>query len=193
MTVQLTVIPGEPSPGRSLRRSSLAAESILPAGQDPASARSWPLRCYLELRAVPVAVPIARRHVRNILQKWQIRALADTVELLVSEIVTNAVSASASVTGQQDEPGQQAGMLPVRLWLASDRHVVTIRVWDADHHRPRAQDAEPDTETGRGLLLVEALSAQWGCHVVEGQNGKIVWAVCALREGSGSNRDLSAL
>ena len=34
-------------------------------------------------------------------------------------------------------------------------------------------------ESGRGLLLVETLSTEWGCYVPDGQDGKIVWAVCA--------------
>jgi hypothetical protein len=37
----------------------------------------------------------------------------------------------------------------------------------------------PDAETGRGLLLIEALSTQWGFYVPDGGDGKIVWALCA--------------
>lgn len=62
----------------------------------------------------------------------------DPVELLVSEITTNAVCASATMTG-------------------------------------------PQRTTGRGLLLVETLSARWGCYAPEGLDrlgGKIVWALC---------------
>jgi hypothetical protein len=115
----------------------------------------------------------------NVLERWDMRALAHTVELLVSEIITNAVCASASLTDQQDETGQTTGAPLVRLWLTAHRHLVTIQVWDADHHQPRPQDAGPDAEIGRGLLLVEALSIRWGWHAVNGESGKIVWAVCA--------------
>ena len=44
------------------------------------------------------------------------------------------------------------------------------------------QDAGLDAEDGRGLLLVETLSAQWGCYAPDGPDGpggKIVWALCA--------------
>jgi hypothetical protein len=51
----------------------------------------WPLRTFLELGALPSAVPCARLHTRQLLWEWGLAAdLADTAELLVSEIVTNA-------------------------------------------------------------------------------------------------------
>ena len=55
----------------------------------------WELRTFLELGALPTAVPCARLHVRQVLWEWHLGALADTTELLVSELVTNAVHASA--------------------------------------------------------------------------------------------------
>ena len=105
--------------------------------------------------------------------------LADTAELLVSEIITNAVRASAPIVRQRRETGQAPRAQPLRFWLTSDRRSVLIQVWDGDHHHPVRQDAGPDAEAGRGLLLVETLSAQWGCYAPDGQGGKIVWAVCA--------------
>ena len=106
-------------------------------------------------------------------------ALADTVELFVSEIITNAVRVSASLPRRRRKAGPAPGALPVRLWLTSDLRRVMIGVWDGDHHRPTPLNAGLDAEAGRGLLLVETLSAQWGCYVPDGQDGKIVWAVCA--------------
>ena len=64
-----------------------------------ASTQHWPLRSYLELAAMPTAVPCARLHAKNILCEWGMPAFAGTVELLVSEITTNAVRASASLAG----------------------------------------------------------------------------------------------
>ena len=144
-------------------------------GQELVRTQEWPLHSYLELQALPVSVCSARRHARDILHQWQLGALTDAVELLVSEIVTNAVRASASLTA----PERKNGRAPrVRLWLASDRRSVLIQVWDGDDHRAVRQDAGLDAEAGRGLLLVEALSMRWGCHRPDGQNGKIVWALC---------------
>jgi anti-sigma regulatory factor (Ser/Thr protein kinase) len=144
-------------------------------GQELVRTRDWPLHSYLELQALPASVCSARRHARDILQQWHMGALSDAVELLVSEIVTNAVRASAGLTAADRRTGQAP---QVRLWLTSDRRSVLIQVWDGDDHRAVRQDAGLDAEAGRGLLLVEALSTQWGCHRPDGQNGKIVWALC---------------
>lgn len=61
---------------------------------------SWPLRSYLELGALPSAVPCARLHARLLAAEWGFEALAQTVELVVSELVTNAIRASEGVDGQ---------------------------------------------------------------------------------------------
>ena len=143
------------------------------------------MRSYLELAALPTAVPCARLHAKNVLHEWRMAAVADTVELLVSEILTNAVCASADLAGQQTRPGQAAGVPVVRLWLSSDQHRVLIQVWDSDHHRPAPQNAGLDAETGRGLLLVGTLSDRWGCYAPASQHGKIVWAIC-----TGTRQDL---
>jgi anti-sigma regulatory factor (Ser/Thr protein kinase) len=142
----------------------------------------WPLRTYLEFAALPTAVPCARLHARNVLHEWHLGPLADTVELLVSEIVTNAIR--ASVTAGQRGPGVPT----TKVWLISDGERVLIQVWDSDRHRPAPHDAGLTAESGRGLLLVQALSTEWGCYTPVGQEGKVVWAMCAvpgLHAGSG--------
>jgi len=55
----------------------------------------WPLRSYLELGALPTAVPCARLHARQLVWEWGLNGLAANTELLVSELVTNAVKATA--------------------------------------------------------------------------------------------------
>jgi anti-sigma regulatory factor (Ser/Thr protein kinase) len=147
-----------------------AARSIRPA---------WPLRSYLELDARPEAVRPARQHATTVARRWRLDALADTVELLVSELVTNAVLASAGRADQR--AGQRAGTPApqIRCWLASDRRQLMIHIWDAGRRLPVPQDAGPDAQTGRGLLLVATLSARWGCYSPHGRDGKIVWALCA--------------
>ncbi|HEY2575959.1 MAG TPA: ATP-binding protein [Streptosporangiaceae bacterium] len=126
----------------------------------------WPLRSHLELRALPASVRSARQHATTTLHEWQLQALADSVELLASELVTNAVRASASAAPQ------------IRFWLTSDRRSVLIQVWDGGHSHPIRQAGGPDAEAGRGLLIVETLSTRWGCYASQQQDGKIVWAVC---------------
>ena len=158
-------------------------EAVTQPGQDLARMQEWPLRSYLELRAMPACVRSARLHARNVLREWHIRVLTHTVELLVSEIITNAVHASANTgnrrPGTGASPTGQSPRAPwIRFWLTSDRRSVLIQVWDGDRHHPVPQNAGPDAEAGRGLLLVETLSTEWGCYVPDGQDGKIVWAVC---------------
>jgi hypothetical protein len=140
--------------------------------------REWPLRSHLELRAQPVSAGSARRHATATLHEWRLEALAGPVELLASELVTNAVRAlAAGCLPGPDNPAGRAAQ--IRFWLTSDRRSVLVQVWDSDRRHPVRQDSGPDAETGRGLLIVEALSTQWGCYAPERQGGKIVWAVCA--------------
>jgi len=87
-----------------------------------ANTQSWLLCSYLELAALPTAVPRARLHTKNILHEWRMAQLTDTIELLVSEIITNAVRASSSHAHRQDTAGQATGVPIVRFWLSSDGH-----------------------------------------------------------------------
>lgn len=141
--------------------------------------QEWPLLSHVELRALPGSVRSARLHTASILDQWSLGGLAETAELLVSEIVTNAVRASTPLVRQRHESGQAPGAQPLRLWLTSDKRSVLIQVWDSSHHGPVRKDVGPTAEAGRGLLLVETLSAQWGWYTPDWQGGKIVWAVCA--------------
>lgn len=132
--------------------------------QAPVTTPDWPLRSGLELAAYPTAVPCARLHARHITLEWGLRALAEPTELLVSELATNAIRASAGLLSPV-----------IRLCLASDRHDIVIRVWDGNDQMPARRDTGPDSECGRGLLLVESLSADWGSY--RKANGKVVWAM----------------
>jgi hypothetical protein len=67
------------------------------------------------------------------------------------------------------------GQVAVRMWLVSDLRQVVVFVWDASPRPPTRADPGADTESGRGLLLVEALSEHWGYFSPDG--GKVAWAV----------------
>jgi anti-sigma regulatory factor (Ser/Thr protein kinase) len=127
----------------------------------------WPLRSYLELGALPSAVPCARLHTRHLLWEWGLACLTDSAELIVSEVVTNAVQITQ--TGTRNAP--------VRLWLLADRTRLLMLVWDASPLPPVRVSPDGDTENGRGLLLVDALSTRWD-HFRHHSGGKVVWAVC---------------
>ncbi len=127
----------------------------------------WPLRSFLELGALPSAVPCARLHTRQLLWEWGLATLSQDAELLVSEIVTNAVQVTQA----------DAGNAPVRLWLLADRARLLMLVWDASPLPPVRVSPDGEAENGRGLLLVEALSTRWD-HFGHHSGGKVVWALC---------------
>jgi hypothetical protein len=171
------------TPGRSTaeREGSGAGPAFQPdrEGRGVPLPADWTLRSCLELGALPSAVPCARLHARQLLWEWGLTALAETVELLVSEIVTNGVRASvaaASCQGGEPPPG---GLPIVWFCLASDGRSVLVQVWDGSREAPAPQAVETDAESGRGLLLVEYLSAQWGTYAPEESSGKVVWALAA--------------
>jgi anti-sigma regulatory factor (Ser/Thr protein kinase) len=139
-----------------------------PTARKPRCAR----QSHLVLGALPSAVPCARLHARLMLTEWDLKPLAETAELIVSELVTNAVRASTGL------PERRPGLPTVRLWLSADHEHVLIEVWDADERMPVCGQPDPDAEHGRGLLLVEALSEDWGTYRPAGYPGKIVWARC---------------
>ncbi len=128
----------------------------------------WPLRNDLELGALPGAVPCARLHARNMLWEWGLDHLAETVELLVSELMTNGIKASRAMHH----------VPPVGLRISSDRTRVLIEVRDGNPHPPVPVQTDSTSEYGRGLLLVETLSERWDWHRAQG--GKVVWAIIRL-------------
>lgn len=129
----------------------------------------WPLRTFLELGALPGAVPCARLHTRQVLWEWSLSRLSESVELVVSELVTNAVAASESI----------ARVFPVRLWLVAGKAQVITLVWDANPRPPARAEITDEAESGRGLLLVEAVSERWDWYFPEQTGGKVVWALTA--------------
>ena len=138
--------------------------------------REWPMSTFIELGALPGAVPCARLHARQVLWEWRLEEFTNATELVVSELVTNAVQVSQALTGSRYDGRWMPGVPPVRLWLVSDGERIVIHVWDASHLMPEAQDAGLDAETGRGLLLISSMCTGWGTYTPEGATGKIVWA-----------------
>jgi anti-sigma regulatory factor (Ser/Thr protein kinase) len=123
------------------------------------------------LGALSTAPGCGRAWTRQVLREWGLDRLADECELLVSELTTNAVQASAPIADAV-----------IRLWLASDRERVVILVWDPSPQPPTPANLGQDAENGRGLLLVQALSLQWGWYFPastspDGHTGKVVWAI----------------
>ena len=115
------------------------------------------------------SVPRARRELLDTLAAWKLTDLEDTAVLVLSELVTNAVTHAGSPRGREIE---------TRFCRLSDGRL-RIEVHDAGDHRPVLRRAADTDEGGRGLLLVDAVTAhQWGVSS-RGGVGKLVWAVCA--------------
>ena len=152
-----------------------------PRDQGLRMAATWPLRTYLELGAFPGAVPCARLHAKALAWEWGLTS-GETVELVVSEIVTNAIQA----TRQLPLPGA------IRLWLLSYVARALFLVWVASPRRPVLPSEGPGDigEGGRGLMLVGAMSERWSWYQVPETGGKVVWALCgpSAEGGSGNAR-----
>jgi len=104
-----------------------------------------------------------------VLREWGLAEFAETAELVVSELMTNAVLAATELPD-----AFLLGLPVVHLRLLADQHGLVIEVWDSNPHMPTIQDAAPDEESGRGLMLVQALCQRWGSEAAPG--GKVVWA-----------------
>ncbi|MCX5394330.1 SpoIIE family protein phosphatase [Streptomyces sp. NBC_00094] len=105
----------------------------------------------------PAAVAGARRNASEQLAAWGLEECAFITELIVSELVTNAI---------------RYGRPPVRLRLIHDRSLV-CEVSDASSTAPHLRRARLFDEGGRGLMLVAQLAQRWGTR--HGREGKIIW------------------
>ena len=122
-------------------------------------------------------MPLARAHLRQLLSGWGQAELSPDAGVVVSELVTNSVAASA---------GLRLPAASVLVWLGSDWHCLLLAVADASPRPPVRLNLEPDTEGGRGLALVEALSSRWGWHPVSTTGlTKVTWAEWRLPSGAG--------
>jgi hypothetical protein len=156
------------------RRSG--APAAIPLSHHGHDLEHWPLREMLILGALEDAVPSARAHLRKLLSGWGWAELSPDAGVVVSELVTNSVAASARL---------QLAAAPVLVWLGSDWHCLLLAVADASPRPPVRLSLEPDAEGGRGLALVEAFSSRWGWHPtsVTGLR-KVTWAEWRLPSGT---------
>ncbi|MFC4610405.1 SpoIIE family protein phosphatase [Streptomyces maoxianensis] len=128
----------------------------------PAQVASWDLPN--ELATVSTARQLAARQ----LSEWGLEPLVTPMELIVSELVTNAIRHCDG---------------PRRLRLIQHR-VLTCEVSDTNASHPRRRHPRPLDEHGRGLYLVSRLSRRWGSR--SGADGKVVWAEQDLPSTAGA-------
>ncbi len=144
--------------------------------QAPTPSATWTVQSALAIAALPTATPCARLHARTIACEWGLGDQADTIELIVSELVTNAVQASMDQDGRPCYTAD-TGLACVHLRLSADGQTALVEVWDENFKLPEPTQASVDDESGRGLMLVDALAAQWGWDLAGSGRGKIVWAL----------------
>jgi anti-sigma regulatory factor (Ser/Thr protein kinase) len=119
-----------------------------------------PIRIGWSVWRLPDAVKHARRFTARTLRSWKVTEVSDVVLLVVSELVTNALV-------------HTHGEVRLDLTLTSDR--LRVAVTDSSPRAPaKPVIADWDATGGRGILLVEAVSASWGSVPVSG--GKQVWS-----------------
>jgi anti-sigma regulatory factor (Ser/Thr protein kinase) len=132
----------------------------------------------LTLAAVPSAVRCSRVFVRLGLRQWGRPSLAEDSELVISELVTNAVQATG-VTEVKPLWSQLAELATVHVRLLLFEHSVILAVWDRDSAPPVPGEPGTDSENGRGLSIVAALCERW--DYLPAKNGKCVWAELAIQ------------
>ena len=102
----------------------------------------------LRLTREPTAAAQARSQVRAVIRAWKVPVDPDIAVLLTSDLVTNAITHGDSET--------------VTLAIRCSRGHLRIDVYDTSRSLSMAVDEPVGTETGRGLVLVAALSTEWG-------------------------------
>ncbi|GII88773.1 hypothetical protein Ssi03_67630 [Sphaerisporangium siamense] len=112
------------------------------------------------LASEPVSVGTARELTRKTLTGWGLFHVVDDVELVISELVTNALI---------------HGSGPVTMALHHAGPAIIGAVSDGGGARLHVRDAEPEETGGRGLSIVQALAASWGIWPDADGMGKTVW------------------
>jgi anti-sigma regulatory factor (Ser/Thr protein kinase) len=122
------------------------------------------------LRSSPESVGIGRDFTRTTLLHWGMAALTDLAELVVSELLTNALRHGIpSARRLVDE-------CPIRLKLLGQTPYLMCMVTDPGAAIPVLRESGPFAESGRGLHVVESCCVRWGWHLLDG-GGKVVWAL----------------
>jgi len=123
----------------------------------------------LTIPAAPEAIKIARAFTRDTLRGWHLAGLADDAQLVVSELVTNAL-----VHTRDGDPSGPCPMIGLRL-MAQPPWLLCM-VTDPSRSLPLPRQADPDDCSGRGLQVIESCSSRWGWNLLD-EGGKIVWAL----------------
>lgn len=125
------------------------------------------------LPSIPESVPMARSHVRTALGFHELDQYADDAAIITSELVTNVIQHVCN------DGTETIGVTITRTWNPA---AVTVIVSDSSPEGPAVREVSADTEQGRGLQIVGALSARWGWHLEHG--GKAIFAILTKEAGA---------
>lgn len=112
-----------------------------------------PRESHVRLVVSLAAAATARAEVEAAIRAWRLPVDTDTAILLTSELVSNAVT-----HGDAEPSGY------VILGISCDTTGLRVEVHDGSASLPVLEDVPAEAETGRGLLLVASLSAEWGFY-----------------------------
>ena len=131
----------------------------------------------LALVTLPTSPFWARRYTRSFLDscKGMSKDTAETAELLVSELVTNAVRFAGNPASTR-RYSERANASLISLSIRHFREGLLIEVYDTDSNPPVLCDADADAGNGRGLMLIDALAKEWSYFFPPG-GGKVVYCI----------------
>lgn len=133
------------------------------------------------LPAIPSSVAFARAYTRMIIARHEPGVDADAAESVISELVANALQHAYHDKASMDEV--------VHVEVASFGRGVVVSAFDLCDEPPVLREADQDAERGRGLRVVDALSAGW-CWAPRAGGGKVVYAL--ITDGTGADASAGA-
>jgi anti-sigma regulatory factor (Ser/Thr protein kinase) len=116
-----------------------------------------------ELTPRPESAKVARDFTKMTLREWRMARLSDVAELVVSELVTNALR--HGLLSARWMPGEH----PIRLRLLRQDPYLMCMVTDPESAGPVRIDSHGGAESGRGLQVIESCSVRWGWQPLDGQ------------------------
>lgn len=168
------------------RRDELPAMPQLPDGYWPnvdGPNGEWPnadwpasaVRAGCQLGHSPLSVRAARHFTSSTLDQWGYSGVPGAAEMVISELVTNAVRYGVPCGGAPH------GQTPIGLWLLGETGELMCMVTDPGSEIPVPRESGPFSENGRGLHVVSAYSRRWGWNLLE-EGGKAVWALLRIEK-----------
>lgn len=166
----LTRAPGRQVTSMQARdRRSMHEEPAPPSAVPPAAGR----HCRITLAPGPESTRTARDFTTATLRWWHLEALIQDAVIVASELVTNAIRHGTPLSTDSAEDAR----VELSWWCRASRLICVVT--DRNSKPPVPVPADLDTESGRGLHVVHALTVAWGWTVISTQE-KAVWAAFLL-------------